>query len=226
MSSGGRTPATPNNEKVTSTCGSETVKITTDVGGKTIGYWRNKNGQAIITKYCAGTISTTLYAYLTGFNPFKDLSSQTCSGIASYATNVINAATKSKVNDPSNMNAMLKAQMLATALNVYFSTPSLGGNQIGSPVSGGIGGVVVDLTKICDMIDSTGGTSTCSGTFRDASSAFGGATSMTIAQMLAFASSKSNSGGIIWSTPYNNKATQELAKDAFDAINNGVIITI
>ncbi len=53
------------------------------------------------------------------------------------------------------MNAMLKAQMLATALDVYFSDPALGGNKIGAPAP--IGGFAIDLTMICRMIDSSGG---------------------------------------------------------------------
>jgi hypothetical protein len=110
---------------------------------------------------------------------------------------------------------MLKAQMLATALNVYFSDPALGGNAInaGTP----IGGVTIVLTMVCTDIP------TCS-TFVDVSSAFGGAASLTVSQMLAFAASMSNVGGSIW---YGNvKATQVLAKDAFDAINNQVAFTL
>ena len=50
------------------------------------------------------------------------------------------------------------------------------------------------------------------------SAAFGGATSMSVSGLLSFASGQSNSGGTTW---YGNvKATQELAKDTFDAINN------
>jgi hypothetical protein len=114
------------------------------------------------------------------------------------------------------MNAMLKAQMLSTALDVYFSGP--GGNKINAPVP--IGGVVIDLTHICHMIDSTSGTATCSGTYENVSSAFGGATSRTVLQMLTYAASQSNVGGSTW---YGQvKATQGLAKDAFDAINNQV----
>ncbi len=125
-------------------------------------------------------------------------------------TNVIKAASSSG----SSMNPMLKAQMLATALDVYFSTPGLGGNRIGASVP--IGGLTVDLTKICMM--SSGSTSSCTGLFYNVSGAFGGATSMTVLQMLNYASSQSNSGGTTW---YGNvKATQEKAKDAFDAINN------
>jgi len=116
------------------------------------------------------------------------------------------------------MNAMLKAQMLATALDVYFSDPALGGNKIGAPSP--IGAVAIDLTKICKMIDGSGGTATCNNTYENVSSAFGAATSLTVSQMLAYASSQSNVGGTAW---YGQvKATQGLAKDAFDAINNQV----
>ena len=78
---------------------------------------------------------------------------------------------------------------------------------------------------ICKMIDGSGGTATCSGIYQNVSSAFGGATSLTVAQMLVYAASQSNAGGTTW---YGNnvKATQELAKNAFDAINNQVAFTI
>jgi len=43
---------------------------------------------------------------------------------------------------------------------------------------------------------------------------------MSVSQMLTFAAAQSNVGGSAW---YGQvKATQELAKDAFDAINNSV----
>ena len=103
------------------------------------------------------------------------------------------------------MNAMLKAQMLATALDVYYSNSALGGNKIGAPAP--IGGVTVDLTWV------KAGTG-----YQNVSGAFGGATSMTVSQMLTYAASKSNAGGSMW---YGNvKTTQEKAKNAFDAINN------
>ena len=117
------------------------------------------------------------------------------------------------------MNAMLKAQMLATSLDVFFSGP-LGGNKIGAPTP--IGGLTIDLTHICHMIDSSSG-ATCSGTFENVSSAFGGATSLKVSAMLTYAASQSNAGGGYW---YGNvKATQQLAKDAFDSINNQVAIS-
>jgi hypothetical protein len=169
-------------------------------GALTMGYWQNKNGQGIITNQ-AKTGPCPSAAWLTQYAPFQDLSSTaTCSQVAAYVTTVIKAATCGG----STCNAMLKAQMLATALDVYFSDPALGGNQIGAPAP--IGGVKIDLTNI--------------GTFENVSSAFGGATSLTVSQMLAYAASQSNAGGSTW---YSNvKATQVLAKDAFDAINNQV----
>ena len=69
------------------------------------------------------------------------------------------------------------------------------------------------------MIDSIG-SSTCSGSYENVSGAFGGATSLTVSQMLTYAASQSNTGGTTWYA--NVKATQQLAKDAFDAINNQV----
>jgi hypothetical protein len=80
--------------------------------------------------------------------------------------------------------------------------------------------VTIDLPHICKMIDSASGTGTCSGTYENASSAFGGAASMTVNQMLSYAAGQSNAGGSTWYA--NVKATQQLAKDAFDAINNQV----
>ena len=168
-------------------------------GARTIGFWQNKNGQKIIKNYFEGTGGTSLDNYLRGYNPFKDLTSTTGSGIATYVYNVIKSANSSKAS----MNAMLKAQMLATALDVYFSDPSLGGNRIDAPVP--IGGLNIDLTNIYN---------------ENVSGAFGGAASLTVSELLDYAASQSNDGGSMW---YGNvKATQELAKDTFDAINNQV----
>jgi hypothetical protein len=194
-------------------------------GALTMGFWQNKNGQGIIASYCGGTLGTSLHTYLTNFSPgpFKDDTATTCAKEATYVYNVIKAASAAGTS----MNPMLKAQMLATALDVYFSTPTLGGNKISSPISGGIGTVSIDLTKICKMIDGSGGIATCSGSFENASSAFGGATSLTISAILNYAASQSVNGdgsalpnALGWYG--QNKTTQGLAKDTFDAINNQV----
>lgn len=175
-------------------------------GALTMGFWQNKNGQGIIS----GANQAALGMWLKQYNPFSNAPS---TGLAAYVSNIISGANCSGTT----CNSMLRAQMLATALDVYFSDPSLGGNKINAPAP--IGGLTIDLTKICQMIDS-GGSGSCSGTFENVSSAFGGAGSLTVSQMLTYAASQSNAGGSIW---YGNvKATQVLAKDAFDAINNQV----
>jgi hypothetical protein len=188
-----------------------------------MGFWQNKNGQGIITSYCGGTSGTSLYTFLTGFNPFKDLTSATCSGIATYVTNVIKAATCT--SSTKTCNSMLKAQMLATALDVYFSDAALGGDKIFAFNGGNnvkFGSVKIDLTSICAMIDGSS-SSTCSGTTENATSAFGGSTCLSVSALLTYAAGQSNIGGSTW---YNQvKATQVLAKDTFDSINNSVALT-
>lgn len=165
-------------------------------GARTIGFWQNKNGQAIITAGAttAGVCNSGMF--LRGFAPFADLSpTATCRTVAGYATTLIKAASAAGVS----MNAMLKAQMLASALDVYFSSPA-SGNPLASPVPGGIGTVRLSLAG--------------------ASSAFGGATTLTVLEALQFQNNASNGGGSVW---YGNlKATQEQAKNTFDAINNEV----
>ncbi len=191
-------------------------------GGLTMGFWQNKNGQGIISNSkpatCGGVTAPVLRDWLRQFAPFQDLSaSANCSAVATYVYNVVKAANASGAS----MNAMLKAQMLATALDVYFSDPCLGGNKIYAPTA--IGSLLVDLTQVCKMIDGAGGAATCSGIYQNASGAFNGATCLTVSQLLSCAANKSNSGGSVW---YGQvKATQELAKNTFDAINNGVALS-
>ena len=50
------------------------------------------------------------------------------------------------------MNAMLKGQMLATALDVYFSSPALGGNKLNAPTPiGGLEDVLLDVRSRRDL---------------------------------------------------------------------------
>jgi hypothetical protein len=208
--------------KTTSTVTSDDARVTVCgpvAGGLTIGFWQNKNGQAILTGGASvGTICKS-GTWLLGYKPFQDLSSTaTCSQVALYVTNVIKAASAKGAA----MNAMLKAQMLATALDVYFSDPALGTNKIGAPAP--LGGIKVDLTKVCKMIDGSGGTATCSGTNSNSTAAFGGSSScQTVLALLGWSNTYSNVGGTTWYA--QSKATQELAKNAFDAINNKVAFT-
>jgi hypothetical protein len=180
-------------------------------GGLTMGYWNNKNGQAIIS----GATQSALGTWLRAYHPFSAAPS---TGLSSYVSRIINAATCTSSSN--TCNTMLRAQMLATALDVYFSNSALGGNKINAPAP--IGGVTIDLTKICKMIDNTNGTGTCSGSFESVRAAFGGATSLTVLAMLSYQNTADPAADAGASWYGQVKATQVLAKDAFDAINNGV----
>ncbi len=193
---------------------SRTVTVcNTATGALTMGFWRNKNGQNIIAGGAATGGICNSGAFLRTFNPFQDLSATaTCSQVAAYVSNIIAGASASG----SSMNAMLKAQMLSTALDVFFSDPALGGNLIGA--ASPPGAVRIDLTQVCAMLDGAGGSS-CSGIRNDVSSlSFGGNRSLTVAGTLAFAANQSNAGGSIWYG--QNKTVQQGAKNAFDEINN------
>ena len=197
----------------TSTTGSASQKVTVcgpvQTGALTMGFWQNKNGQAIITAGASTAGVCNSGTWLRQYAPFQDLSATaTCSQVGTYVLNVIKAATCTSTSQ--TCNAMLKAQMLATALDVYFSDPALGGNKIGAPAP--IGGVAIDLTKVCVNIP------TCT-VFENDSSVFG-ANSLSVSALLASAASQSNIGGSTWYA--NVKATQVMAKDVFDAINNQV----
>jgi hypothetical protein len=153
------------------------------LGGHTIGFWQNKNGQALITGE-AKTGTCPSVAYLRTWAPFQDLSATaTCAQVATYVTNIIKAAS----SGGAAMNAMLKAQMLATALSARLNDPALGGRTVDTSAYSG---------------------------------AFGGQSSMTVLGALNYAASQSNPGGSVWYAQV--KATQELAKNLFDAINNEV----
>jgi hypothetical protein len=190
-------------------CGPTT---TTTNGGLSMGYWQNKNGQGIVKASCGGTSGTSLAAFLTGYNPFQDMTATTCAGEASYVYGVVKAASAGGAT----MNVMLKSQMLATALDVYFSDPALGGNRIGA--TGPVGAFHVELTQVCPAV--TPGT--CTVPYEDTSAAFGGGTCQAVGALLTEAAAASNSGGSLW---YGNaKATQGLAKDTFDAVDNQVAV--
>ncbi|MBK8758261.1 MAG: hypothetical protein IPM08_14410 [Actinomycetales bacterium] len=175
------------------------------IGDGTIGFWSNKNGQAIITggAYTKTLVGTkyinvcNVTTWLRQFAPFQDLSATaTCAQVGTYVLNVIKAANASGAT----MNAMLKAQMLAAALNYYYTTIE----PRRSAPAGSLSTMVFDISPW--------------------SGAFGGATTMTLLQMLQYASSQSNVAGSIWYA--QNKTTQGLAKDAFAAVNMSRILVV
>ncbi|HLX33943.1 MAG TPA: hypothetical protein VKR30_01725 [Candidatus Limnocylindrales bacterium] len=215
---------------------SNTICGTGGVGALTMGYWQNKNGQGVIAAGASTLGVCNVGTYLRTFNPFKDLSTTAPCGkagstsnndVVGYTYNIIKAANASGAS----MNAMLRAQMLATALDVYFGGGG-GGNKIGA--SSVIGTDKIDLTAICSMIDTSSGTGTCSGTLLNVTGAFPGITGgscATVNNLLAFANATFGSNQT-WGTNYvasantgsnwynQVKATQQLAKNTFDAINN------
>ena len=222
-----------------SSSGQITVTVcNTNTGALTIGFWKNTNGQKIISGYCGGTSGTSLMKYLAGisplgFNPFRDDTATTCAAEATYVANIISGATCSTSG---TCNTMLRAQMLATALDVYFSDPSLGGNRIGSFNGLGsnqpsLGGVAINLSHICSMADGSTGAA-CSGTYEDARPEFGIAPpclGTTIGQMLAYSNASSATNGNPVATAntgaswyLQNKGRQVYAKDGFDNINNTI----
>lgn len=180
-----------------STKASQTIVVEcNNCGEGTQGFWQNKNGQDVIKSAGPSSGTCNLTPALRAYLPFQDLSATaSCSQVATYVTNVVKAASSAGAA----MNPMLKSQMLSTALNVYFSKVN--------------GGAPIDLTYINKTIGST--------SYENVSSSFGGASCMTVNGMLNFAAGKSNIGGSSWyGQVKSGPGSQELAKDAFDAINN------
>lgn len=69
-----------------------------------------------------------MLAFLARLKPFADLPSSPCPAVAAYAAGVMDRGNASAA-----MTAKLKAQALATALDVYFSDPALGGDRLAAP---------------------------------------------------------------------------------------------
>jgi hypothetical protein len=200
----------------------------------TIGFWKNTNGQNLIKTYsCPSGGKPSLAAYLAGLGPTDQgpFSNATGCGttMANYVTNILKGA------NATNMNVMLKAQMLGTALDVYFSDPAMGYttttiNKIKPPslflTLGSLGGFNMDLTAICPMIDNTtAGTATCKNnnpsTDGHASGAFN-VDCLTVQQILDFESTlppfNGSTSAPVWYA--GNRTKEEVAKNTFDQINN------
>jgi len=196
----GNTATYTTNDSASTGSSSATVTICGPLktGALTIGFWQNKNGQGLLTGGHATSGVCDVATWLRQYKPFQDLSSTaTCAAVGTYVTTIIKAASAGG----STMNPMLKAQMLATALDVYYSGPGSTTATKKFIPNSNIGSIKIDLTIP-----------------ENVSAAFGGATALTVSQLLAYASGQSNVGGSTW---YGNvKSVQGLAKDIFDLINN------
>jgi hypothetical protein len=205
----------------------------------TIGFWKNGNGNTLIQYYCAPSGKQSLATYLSslgaGSGPFSGAAGKNCSQLVTFVNGILAGA------NATDMNVMLKAQMLGTALDVYFSDPTKGytsttisGKKPPSTflTNGSLGGVNIDLTLICPMIDNTtAGTATCKNntpsTNGFASGAFPWAC-QTVQGTLDYESTVPS--------PYNgypsvllttksiwyggDRTKEEIAKNTFDQINN------
>jgi hypothetical protein len=195
---------------------SKTVKVCgpAKTGARPMPYWKTAStGQWVILNSASTGSVCKVGGWLRQYAPFQDLvSNATCTQVAAYTA----STAKSAALATAPMTARLKGNELATALAVYFSDPSLGGNKLATKKP--VGGTLIDLTLVCHMTDLTTGAGTCGGTNVDARPAFGGSSSLSVAQLLAVAAAQAGTGGTGW---YGNDATlQGLAKDAFSAVNN------
>lgn len=198
----------------------------------TIGFWKNTNGNSLISNYCAPAGKPNLATYLSGLGggggPFAGAAGKTCPQLVTYVNSVISGASAT------NMNNMLKAQMLATALDVYFSNPSLGytSTAVGKTkppsnflTNGSLGGVSIDTTAVCPMVDNLStGSASCTNNTASTNAVLAGAlpfSAMSVQSILDYEAttpSPFNASLGVW---YGGDRTkQEIAKNVFDQINN------
>jgi hypothetical protein len=203
-------------------------------GALTMGFWKGPNGNSLILNYSSPSGKTSLASYLSGLGggtgPFADAAGKTNSQLVTYVNGILNGASAT------DMNKMLKAQMLASALDVYFSTPSLGystvavgsgKNQVKPPSSflsgNSLGTFKMDTTAVCPMVDNLStGTATCKNNTPSTDAVAAGAvptSPMSIQSILDFAATTPTpfSSGVWYA---GNRTKQEILKNIFDQFNN------
>jgi hypothetical protein len=90
-----------------------------------IGFWHNNNGQALINSFNGGSTSTALATWLALSFPNLYGASAGANNLTGKSNAQVAAFYLSQFNLSGNQ---VQAQVLATALNVYATTASLGGN--------------------------------------------------------------------------------------------------
>jgi len=214
--------------------GSDSTTVTVcgpaKTGALTIGFWKTTNGQNLIKTYCnngGNNLGTYLAGLGGGAGPFSNAPT-TCSSLATYVQGILSGASAT------NMNNMLKAQMLGTALDVWFSGPGWTNVKIGSvkPPSNflshnSLGTFSMDTTAICPMVDNTtAGTATCKNNTPSTNAFTTGAlpaACMTIQAILDYeATAPSPFNGSTSSSVWyaGNRTLEEVAKNTFDQFNN------
>lgn len=220
---------TTNDQGVTGSA-SQTVKVCgpAKTGALTIGFWKTTNGQNLIKTYCANTLDDYLAGLGGGSGPFSDASGKNCTQLATYVFNILSGASAT------DMNKMLKAQMLGTALDVWFSGPGWTSTKIGGvkPPSNflshiNLGTFNMDVTAVCPMVDNTTtGTATCLNNKPSTDAVASGAvpnSPMSMQAILDFAATTPSpfNGSTISSVWYGGDRTkEEILKNIFDQFNN------
>jgi hypothetical protein len=201
-------------------------------GALTIGFWKTTNGQNLVKSYCSknGSNLGTYLAGLGGANngPFSNAPTS-CNSLASYVYGILNGASAT------NMNKMLKAQMLGTALDVWFSGPGWTSNVCtGCPKPPSkflthnlLGTFNMITTAICPMIDNLNtGTATCKNNTPSTDAVAAGAlpnSPMSMQAILDYAATTPTpfNGSTSTSVWYSGDRTkQEILKNVFDQFNN------
>lgn len=193
---------------------SQTVKVcnAAKTGARNMTFWKGATGQSHIANSAATGGVCNVTGWLRGYLPFQDLSpTASCATAAGYVLTKEKAAAATAASSI----VRLKGQMLASALNVYYSNSTLGGNKLA--IKKPVGAFIMDLSKVCLMNELGTGAATCSTNYSDASGAFGGP-SRTVTQMLTDAATASTAGGTSWYG--GDTAQQQLARTAFAALNN------
>ena len=191
-----------------------TAACNTKTNALTMGFWQGPNGQKTIgTSSTSGTCSAVI-GFLGGYAPFtSDMSSKkSCSALNSYINTLVNNA-----NSSGGGTAMLKGQMLATALTSYYSSTT--GNSCGFAGNGtntvASQGTVANLACVRIQLNPIKGTENDGAGFGWAAT---GSVVRTVAQLLADASSQW--AGYSTCTSSTCKANTVLASSAFNYINN------
>ncbi|HLM50877.1 MAG TPA: hypothetical protein VK279_10045, partial [Solirubrobacteraceae bacterium] len=212
------TGATGNASQTVQVCGPAAT------GALTIGFWKTTNGQNLVNTYCqngSSNLGTYLGSLGAGSGPFAGAPTS-CPLLKTYVFNILNGATAT------DMNKMLKAQMLATALDVWFSGPGWTSTTVSKvkPPStflshNSLGTFNMDTTAICPMVDnSSTGTATCKNN-TPSTNAFASyalpAASMTMQAILDYAANPAFSGTTWYA---GNRTKQEILKNVFDQFNN------
>jgi hypothetical protein len=223
---------TTNDSGATGTA-SQTVTVCgpAKTGALTMGFWKNTNGQNLIKTYC-GTDPTGLGAYLRGLGagsgPYSNAPSS-CSSLATYVQGILSGASAT------DMNKMLKAQMLASALDVWFSGPgwtSTTINKVKPPSNflshNLLGTFKFDTTAVCPMVDNLStGSATCKNNTPSTDAVAAGAvpsSPMAMQAILDFAATTPSpfNGSTSSSNWYaGNRTKEEILKNIFDQFNNG-----